>query len=374
VWCVVPRVLLSIAILLFSSATLYSPARAVNPPIGIKQLGELILKLSEPEGYFDSDNFVSNEAAYLRVLPALRRMGVKGGAYLGVGPDQNYSYMAETLPEIAFIIDIRRQNLLQHIYYKALFQLSANRIEYMERLFGRQLRRHRNPERATIGELLRLTDEAAVRPDFQKLKLAEAENLIRSWDLGLSSGDLTSISYIARAFMQGGPDMKFTSYNRPPHSHHPSYRGLLMETDSQGMQTNYLAEEERFRAIKRLHHANRIVPLVGDFGGEGAVHRTAIELRRRGVEVSCLYISNVEFYLFRGDHWSNYVTNLRDLPWSLNGCIVRSYANVWQPHPAQIPGYYMSTLVQPAKSFLANEAGGVNVTYWDMVTRDNLAR
>ncbi len=149
--------------------------------------------------------------------------------------------------------------------------------------------------------------------------------------------------------MEGGPDMKFTSYNRPPRSHHPTYRMLLMETDSSGAHTNYLAEEARFQTLKRLHHANRIVPLVGDFGGLGAVRRTGDDLRRRGLQVNCLYISNVEFYLFRGERWQRYVANIRSLPWADRGCIIRSYANVWQPHPAQIPGYYMSTLLQPVR-------------------------
>lgn len=369
-----PRILLNVVVLLAAAPTLYSPARAVNPPIGLRQFGELIQDLSEPEGYFDSDNFVSNEAAYLRVLPALRRLGIRGGAYIGVGPDQNYSYIAEIDPDLAFIIDIRRQNLLQHLYYKTLFELSADRAEYVERLFGRPIARDADVARASVAELLRRTDNAPVRTDFQERKLAEAFGLIRSWNLGLSSDDVRSIAYIAGAFMEGGPDMKFTSYNRPPRSHHPTYRMLLMETDSSGAHTNYLAEEARFQTLKRLHHANRIVPLVGDFGGLGAVRRTGDDLRRRGLQVNCLYISNVEFYLFRGERWQRYVANIRSLPWADRGCIIRSYANVWQPHPAQIPGYYMSTLLQPVRTFLANEDGGRNPTYWEMVTRDYLAR
>ena len=35
-----------------------------------------IASLSEPAGYFDTDNLISNERSYLQVLPDLRRRGV----------------------------------------------------------------------------------------------------------------------------------------------------------------------------------------------------------------------------------------------------------------------------------------------------------
>ena len=97
----------------------------------------LIERLSEPGGYFDTDNLISNEASYLHVLGEMRELGVQGGAYIGVGPDQNFSYIAELRPTVAFIIDIRRDNLLQHLLFKSLFVLSRNRVEYLSLLFGR---------------------------------------------------------------------------------------------------------------------------------------------------------------------------------------------------------------------------------------------
>src|SRR5262245_29283484 len=71
-----------------------------------------IASLSEPAGYFDTDNLISNERSYLEVLPDLKKLGVKGGAYIGVGPDQNFSYIAAVRPDIAFIVDVRRDNML----------------------------------------------------------------------------------------------------------------------------------------------------------------------------------------------------------------------------------------------------------------------
>ena len=74
-----------------------------------------IAQLSEPGGYFDTDNLISNERSYLHVAPALRNPSLRGGAYVGVGPDQNFSYIAQIRPSIAFIVDLRRDNLLLHL-------------------------------------------------------------------------------------------------------------------------------------------------------------------------------------------------------------------------------------------------------------------
>jgi len=103
------------------------------------------------------------------------------------------------------------------------------------------------------------------------------------------------------------------------------------------------------------------------------LRRTAEELRRRNLRVECFYVSNVEFYLFGGERWPLFVRNIRDLPWAPNSILIRSYANMWQPHPAQIPGYYMTSLLQQVRNFLENEASGKDETYWDLVTRDYIA-
>src|SRR3984893_1054555 len=101
-----------------------------------------IAELSEPGGYFDTDNLISNEKSYLHVIPALRQGAVTGGAYIGVGPDQNFSYIARIRPAIAFIVDIRRDNLLLHLLFKALFAASRNRVEYLSLLTGRPVPDH----------------------------------------------------------------------------------------------------------------------------------------------------------------------------------------------------------------------------------------
>src|SRR5262245_577954 len=103
-----------------------------------QEFWRLIDDFSEPGGYFRSDNLVSNEDTLQFVLPMLTKIVKPGGVYLGVGPDQNFPYIAALEPHIAFITDIRRGNLQQHLMYKALFELSADRAEFLSRLFSRK--------------------------------------------------------------------------------------------------------------------------------------------------------------------------------------------------------------------------------------------
>src|SRR4051812_15051015 len=105
----------------------------------------LVTRFSEPEGYFDTDNIISNEDSYLHPLTTLARLGVTGGVYIGVGPDQNFSYIAAVRPKAAVIIDIRRGNLLEHLLFKRIFVASRGRADFLAQLFGR------TPPRDTIG-------------------------------------------------------------------------------------------------------------------------------------------------------------------------------------------------------------------------------
>jgi len=100
-------------------------------PISDSAFAALSARISGPGGYFNSDNLVSNEDGYLKVLGALKRLDVRGGAYVGVGPDQNFSYIAAIRPDIAFIVDIRRDNLLEQLLLKALIERAPTRVQFL---------------------------------------------------------------------------------------------------------------------------------------------------------------------------------------------------------------------------------------------------
>src|SRR5918911_5744416 len=118
------------------SAVLVTGTASVNAK-DHKAFAALSARLSEPGGYFDSDNLISNETSYQHVLIKMRELGVSGGVYIGVGPDQSFTYIAKIRPRMAIMIDIRRDNLLQHLLFKALFGRAGNRVEYLCLFFGK---------------------------------------------------------------------------------------------------------------------------------------------------------------------------------------------------------------------------------------------
>src|ERR1035437_2660255 len=95
----------------------------------------MVTEFSDPAGYFRSDNFVSNENSYQWVIPELQKATTPNVAYLGVAPDQNFTYIVALRPKIAFLFDIRRQMMMQQLLYKALIELSADRADFVSRLF-----------------------------------------------------------------------------------------------------------------------------------------------------------------------------------------------------------------------------------------------
>ena len=83
-------------------------AAALPSEISDKDFWRMIVDLSEPGGTYPYENFVSNELEYQNVIPALKATTKPGGVYIGVGPEQNFTYAAVLQSKLAFVIDIRR--------------------------------------------------------------------------------------------------------------------------------------------------------------------------------------------------------------------------------------------------------------------------
>ena len=252
----------------------------------------LVDRLSEPGGDFDSDNLISNERSYLDVVPALIAGGVNGGAYVGVGPDQNFSYIARVRPSVAYIIDIRRDNLLLHLLFKALFARAPDRVSYLALLTGRSP--PLLPANAGAEEMVRAIADAprAAEP-------AEMETIIRGFGVPLSPADYSTIRRFHGAFIQRGLALQFNSHGRPPQSHYPTLRDLIVATDRAGRSWHYLAAETDYQFVRQLQARDRIVPVVGDVSGPHALRAIGRAIAAHGERVSAFYISNVESYLYR---------------------------------------------------------------------------
>ena len=345
--------------------------RTAEPRVAVDtSFASLVARLSEPGGYFDTDNLLSNERSYLHALRAMRRHGVTGGAYLGVGPDQNFSYIAHVRPQVAFILDIRRDNMLQHLMFRAMFEEAATRAEWLALLFGRG-KPPASVTRAPLEAILAWVDStpstAATAESIQK----RLKTRITRFGIPLDTSADRTIERIHDEFIASGLNIKFTSHLRGPRPYYPTYRDLLLERDLDGTPASFMATEELFNVVRQLQLRGLIIPVVGDFAGDHALAAIGDEMRRRGLKVSAFYTSNVEQYLLRDGSFDRYAATVAKLPYDAKSVMIRSYftgGGFRPPLPQSVPGYASTQLVQPLASFVAEHARGSYTSYGDVVS------
>jgi hypothetical protein len=327
------RIALTLATALSAAAPARVLAQSFPSKLADSVFWRLVTDFSEPSGSFRSDNFVSNENTYQWVIPDLLRTTKPGGVYLGVGPDQNFTYLVALKPKISFIFDIRRQNMLTHLMYKALLEQSADRADFLSRLFARA--RPSGLDTASSAEALFVAYQAVLRDTIQARKNLEAidERLTKQHGFNLSDDDLSTIAYVYGAFVEGGPDITYNyaqgragfGFGR---NRMPSYAELQLETDSAHVSRSYMATEANFRALKSLEVNNLVVPLVGDFAGPKAIRSVGAYLKEHHAVVTAFYLSNVEQYLFnQEDDWRRFYTNVGTLPLDSSSTFIRSVFN-----------------------------------------------
>jgi hypothetical protein len=284
-------------------------------------------RLSEPEGAFDTDNLISNERGYVDVVPALVTRGITGGAYIGVGPDQNFTYIARIRPTVAYIIDVRRDNLLLHLLFKALFGEARSRVEYLSLLTGRA---PPPPSAAwataTVERIADYVDGTAPTTALADLR-RRIEAAVVGFGVPLSARDLSTIHRFHRAFIDGGLGLQFNSHGRRPQFYYPTFRELLLARDAAGRAWSYLASEADFQFVRALEARDRVIPVVGNVNGPHALRAIGQAIAARGERVSAFYISNVENYLHRDGTFPRYVENIARLPRDDRTVIIRSMFN-----------------------------------------------
>jgi hypothetical protein len=355
---------------LLALGTSLAPAcaqRAADP-----EFAALVARLSEPGGYFDSDNIVTNEASYLFVSSQLAKVGVHGGVYIGVGPDQNFSYVALIKPSIAFMLDIRRDNMLEHLLFKSLFALSRNRLEYLCLLFGKPF--PPDAERWAGRTAKAIIDYIEKTPTDSAAAAAarEASNArITAFGIPLDARDRAMIDRYRSEFVADGLETRYSSLGRNNRFDYPTFGQLILATDRSGRAIGYLADEDAFQFVRAMQLHDRIVPVVGNVAGDKAVRAIGEYAAQRGLRVSAFYLSNVEQYLINRDGgFDEYTRNVKLLPHDSTSVIIRSYfGRFGMTHPLYVPGpYTLSTsMIEPIDSFLRRVAAGGVRTYADLV-------
>jgi hypothetical protein len=283
----------------------------------------IVETFSEPGGYFPSDNLVSNERLFQRVVPTLLKLK-RGGAYLGVAPDQNFTYIVALEPDIAFIIDIRRANLVVHLMYKAIIELSADRAEFVSRLFSRRRPAGLDGDSSAADILEAFRGVEPSEGLFLENTRAIEGRLTSHHGFVLTDEDLSTLERAYGMFRSYGPDITYASSSGRGGRNMPSYAELQTSTDLEGLNRAYLGSEQTFGALKAMQEKNLIVPIVGDFAGQKALRAVARYLADHGATVRAFYTSNVEQYLFQNGVWREFYSNVAALPIDETSTFIRS--------------------------------------------------
>jgi hypothetical protein len=308
----------ALALLVFSSAGFTERAAETLPgQLSDAEYWKLVSEFSEPGGYFQYDIVTSNETSYQYVMPDLMKTPRSGGAYLGVGPEQNFTYIAALQPKIAFIFDIRRDMMLEHLMYKAVFEMSADRVEFVANLFARKAPTGLNAD-SPVQTIFQAFSKIAIDPMLADEHLKDILDRLKTrHHFLLTMEDENGIRALYKTFGREGV-LSFSSSFMSP-----GYATLMTMTDRAGKNWSYLAAKESYDRIRALHQKNLIVPLVGDFAGPKAIRAAGQYLKDHGATVSAFYISNVEDYIRA---WPQYTGNIASLPIDSSSVLIR-----WSP-------------------------------------------
>jgi len=358
----------------FSQSTSPSKQSSLDS-IPAAEFSRMIREFSEDGGYFMSDNFTSNETSYLHIVDKLRELGVTGGAYIGVGPEQNFTYIAKIRPRIAFIVDIRRQAMIQHLMYKAIFHLSPNRALFLSRLLSKPLPKEGAPAPDVApADLMTFIGKIAATDQAYAANLAEIKKTIQEdFQFPLSDRDRESLDYIYKSFRENGLDIAFRLDASYYGGYFPSLKELTLQTDLNGKTGNFLAGADDYNFVRDMQKKNLIIPIVGDFSGTKALSAIGDYLRKNGLTVTTFYTSNVEQYLFDSAVFDGFAKNIKKLPINDKSMFIRAVFHMRYTHPARIQDHMSVTLLQRMKVFLKDFDEGLYPSYRELIVTNYIA-
>jgi hypothetical protein len=293
----------------------------------------LVTDISEPGGVFRiADNFTSNELEVGRVFTMLRQRGVAGGVYLGVGPEQNLTYIAAIRPAMAFVVDIRRQAVMQHLMFKAVFELANDRADFIALLFSKP----RPADLDVTTPIQRIWNAYAAVPTDRELASKNANRIVnhltRTHGFTFTADESAQLETVRTAFVRYGPDISTRGWAGVAlagtwRMRGGTFAGLTGSAyDDDGEPQSFLSTEENFRFVKALHEKNLLIPVSGDFGGPKAIRAIGAYLHKQGAVVSAFYVSNVEQYLFQDRTARAFYDNVATLPVNDASVFIRPYS------------------------------------------------
>jgi len=247
-----------------------------------------------PELTRNSHYWISNEHSHH--LWRERLQGV-GGAYLGVGSDQNYLLAAWARSELLVLMDFDGAIGDLHRVYKVAFAAAPDPAGFLS-LWGK----------AREAELRGLVEAAYTDPDEQK-RAARALKIARA--LVYSRLSRTARDYAER-----------------------------------GVPT-FLTDQADYDHVRKLWADGRVFAMRGDLTGSMTLVDVAAALDRADLRLGVLYMSNAEQYF---DYGPEFRRNILKLPLKDDAVVVRTLG--WRG-PGFVEGEQYHYTIQPARKFAA---------------------
>lgn len=346
------------------------PTAVVLPEkLSAAEFSKMVQDFSEEGGEFHSDNLISNETTNLQIADQLKALHTTGGAYIGVGAEQNFNFIALTKPRIAFIVDVRRLAVVQHLIYKALFQLSPTRGEFLARLLSRPL--GKTPAgNGELNDLVQHFSTAVADEKFYAANLAEIRKLIKNdFQFTLTEQENQGLDYVMGEFKTNGLQLsyKLKTGGGMRSGIFPTFKEILTQTDLRGQQGTFLARDENYNFVRELHRKNLIIPITGNFAGTKAFGAVNDYLRKYNLTIATMYTSNVEQYLFQYHVFEGFAENVKKLPTNEKSLFIRTI-NSRIRHPARVEGVMFTTLMQRVPLFLEDYKAEKYSSYDNLVT------
>jgi len=302
-----------------------APSNALPNRLTDAEFWKLQADISEPGGYFQiRDNFTSNEMEVGALFTMLREANVAGDVYMGVGPEQNFTYIAAIRPRMAFIVDIRRQAVVQHLMFKAFFELAKDRAEFISLVFAKP----RPPGLDTTTSIQAMWDAyrnvATDSALAAKTYLRVSKHLLETHGFTFTQDERETLKYVFDAFYGYGPSIATRGFANGRGGDFAELTGY--SNDRTGQPRSFLSSEENFRTIRSLHERNLIVPVSGDFGGPKAVRAVGAYLAQHHGTLRAFYVSNVEQYLFQDGKALAFYENVATIPIDSSSVFIRPYS------------------------------------------------
>ncbi len=317
--------LLFLSFPLFVLFGLCFPEESRGLDITSKNFPLLIEKMSEPDGSYEYENWTTNEPDYLRGVDLIKKYNITGGVYIGVGPDQNFTFIEAVRPELAFIVDIRKQNTMLHLVYKILFEISENRISFFSKLFSRNVHlSNQASEDLSIDEILALFKKAYIDKTMTETTACNIQSLLgQKYGFVLKDKDRFYIHKILRFFRESGVDIccdtDEETIHEPPNpdasKRYMTFAEVFTKVNESGQQLNAFASEAKYSYLRQMQLDNKIIPLTGDFSGSVTLSKIAAFLKQKKKTVRSFYVSSVEWYLVKNKNvFDSWVENIKGLP------------------------------------------------------------